>query len=133
MLCFECNCDITPALFDRGGRVYYSCWMPFVGARAWMAHQLQVRGWHRITKKNKNKKFKGARTYCIINERDQPKNAIGSCIIDKNSKNFCASKNGTLTVSDCSTTCVPKSSRELSIWNGEKYWKRAAQLLIAPL
>ena len=21
-LCFECNCDITPALFDRGGRVY---------------------------------------------------------------------------------------------------------------
>ena len=21
-LCFECNCDITPALFNRGGRVY---------------------------------------------------------------------------------------------------------------
>ena len=22
VLCFERNCDITPALFDRGGRVY---------------------------------------------------------------------------------------------------------------
>ena len=68
-----------------------------------------------------------------------PKNAIGSCTtcIDKNFKNFfCVSENRTLTVSDCSTTCVPKSSRgflESSVWNSEKYLKRAAQLLIALL
>ena len=72
--------------------------------------------------------IKGARTYCIINEQTSQllKNAIGSCTIDKNSKKnfFCASKNGTLTVPDRSTTRVPKSSRgflELSIQNGEKY------------
>ena len=53
--------------------------------------------------------LKGARTYCIINEQDQP--AIGSGTIDKNLKNFCASENGTLIVSDRSTTRVAKSSR----------------------
>ena len=46
------------------------------------------------------------------------------------------SENGILTASDRSTTCVPKSSRgflELSVRNGENYYKRAAQLLIALL
>ena len=65
-----------------------------------------------------------------------PKNAKESCTKDKNSKNFCASENGTSTASDCSTTRVPKGSRgflELSVRNGRKYYKRAAQLLIAPL
>ena len=71
--------------------------------------------------------LKSAWTYC--NERDQP--AAKECnrklyyrqkLFKKNI--FCASKNGTLTVSDHSTTRVPKSSRgflELSIWNDEKY------------
>ena len=55
---------------------------------------------------------KDARTYCIINEQNQP--AAKECnrklyYIDKNSKNlFSASENGTLTVSDRSTTRVPK-------------------------
>ena len=54
--------------------------------------------------------FKGARTYCVINDGTSwlPKNAIESCTIDKKlEKLFCASKNRTLTVLDCSTTCVP--------------------------
>ena len=42
VLCFERNCDVTPALFDRG-----DCWTPFVGARARMT---QVRGRHRVKK-----------------------------------------------------------------------------------
>ena len=83
--------------------------------------------------------IKGARTYCIINEWDQP--AAKECnrklyYTQKLEKLFCASENGTLTVSDRSTTHLPKSSRgflELTVQNGEKYWKRAAQLLIAPL
>ena len=68
--------------------------------------------------------IKGARTYCIINEWDQL--AAGECnrklyYRQKLEKLFCAFENGTLTVSDHSTTCVPKSSRgflELTIRNG---------------
>ena len=42
-----------------------------------------------------------------------PKNAIGSCTIDKNSKNLlCASENGTSTVSGRSTTHVPKVAED---------------------
>ena len=62
-----------------------------------------------------------------------PKNAIGSCTIDKNSKKlFCASENGTLTVSDRSTSHVPKSSRgflELTIWNGEKILEKSCPVV----
>ena len=43
VLCFECNCDISPVLFNRGGQ---SVLAPFVGARAQMTHQPQVREWH---------------------------------------------------------------------------------------
>ena len=57
MLCFERNCDITPALSIVGAECI-SCWTPFVGARAWMMHQLQVHGRHRVTKKSRNKEFK---------------------------------------------------------------------------
>ena len=71
--------------------------------------------------------IKGAQTYCIINDGTSwlPKNAIGSCTIDKNSpqKFFYASDN---TVLNHSTTCVPKSSRgflELSVGNGENIRK----------
>ena len=73
------------------------------------------------------KSIKGARTYCIINKRDQP--AAKECnrklyYRQKLKKLFCASENGTLPASDRSTTRVPKSSRgflELSVRNGEKY------------
>ena len=59
--------------------------------------------------------FKGARTYCIINERDQP--AARECnrklyYRQKLEKLFCASKNGALTVSDRSTTRVPKVAED---------------------
>ena len=47
-LCFERNCDITPALFDRGGSVL-AVGRHFVGARARMTHQPQVRGRYRVT------------------------------------------------------------------------------------
>ena len=58
--------------------------------------------------------IKGAWTYCIINEQDQPTAKECNrklCYRQKLEKLFCASKNGTLTVSDRSTTRVPKSSR----------------------
>ena len=51
-LCFERNCDITPALFDRGAECI-GCWTPFVGARVRMTHQPQVRGQHRVAKEKK--------------------------------------------------------------------------------
>ena len=73
--------------------------------------------------------IKGAQTYCIINEWDQP--ATKECNIklyyrQKLEKLFYASENGTLTVSDYSTTRVPKSSRgflELTVRNGENIRK----------
>ena len=71
--------------------------------------------------------LKGARTYCIINEWDQPaaKECNRKLYYRQKLKNFfCASENGTLAESNDSTTCVPKSSREfleLTVWNGEKY------------
>ena len=34
-----------------------SCWTPFIGARARMTHQLQVRGQWCITNKSRNKKI----------------------------------------------------------------------------
>ena len=69
-LCFERNCDITPALFDRGDRVL-DVGRHFVGARARMTHQPQVRGWHRVTKKSRNKKFKK------ISKRNLPNVGMG--------------------------------------------------------
>ena len=52
------NLDITSTLFDRGGRVLAQLDAICHGARAWMTHQPQVRGWWCITKKSRNKKFK---------------------------------------------------------------------------
>ena len=55
-LCFERNCDITPALFDRGGSVL-AVGRHFVGARAQMTHQPQVRRRHRVTETRNLKDF----------------------------------------------------------------------------
>ena len=43
-LCFWRNCDITPALFDHGGRAVLAVGRHFVGARVQL--QVQVRGRH---------------------------------------------------------------------------------------
>ena len=83
--------------------------------------------WQRKAKTNTVNDTNGAQTYCIINERDQLAAKECNRVLyyrQKLEKLFCVSENGTLTVSDRSTTCVPKSSRgflQLSVWNSEKY------------
>ena len=53
---FERNCDITPCAFRSWGQSVLAVGHYFVGACARMTHQLQVHGWHHITKKSRNKK-----------------------------------------------------------------------------
>ena len=55
-LCFEHNCDIMPALFDRGGSVL-AVGRHFVSARVRMTHQPQVRGRYHVTKKAETRNF----------------------------------------------------------------------------
>ena len=60
---FVRNCDITPALFNRGGSVL-AVGSHFVGARARITHQPQVRGRHHLAETRNLKRFLKKSTNC---------------------------------------------------------------------